>query len=514
MLLGMYEDAQEVLMAKLAEWEEEDNKKLLFAYKKLIDISDVLQDEVATQSLRQKLCLNLGDKQPAKASLLIALYGHSSDSVYIESAERIIRGLRDAHALELDLLSKKFVVSRDARFRDECLSLFLAVNSSRTVSSDEEEEFSYFANRKPSRTLQKLVGNSMVMQSRKTGEGLNLRVRRSTAQQRRRNNTRKKLRSTKADDAFVSSASEDAFTPRNIHQYDLDDFVEIGSEKSTSEADDPQSGYTDYSSYRSGSNAHQYHEDHPQIDTRTTIEVPFKSPPIPSNPTYAQKHIRIAVECGPYELLVPCVDDDISSRKTVRWLIDEIARRCLDLYNSRPEITRLQLKGEGISLFEADPVTDVFADNQRVYCVVAGWTRQSPVDQYRKRNGADKSIIKRLSASNSTALDLSCLDVEYEHEHCMALFSCLKTVHELDLSDNLLNDRAVSLLCQLLVNGGPCELRRLDLSGNCIEGATIVELFRVAPMLSEMDLSFNPLSKSALDALHCYKDKVKAEWLV
>ena len=77
-------------------------------------------------------------------------------------------------------LAKKYALEQSPSIKNECLNLFTAMKAStESISSEEGEDFSYFANRKPSRTLQRLVGTNMVMKSKRRGEGLNLRVKRN-----------------------------------------------------------------------------------------------------------------------------------------------------------------------------------------------------------------------------------------------------------------------------------------------------------------------------------------------
>lgn len=517
LILGMYEDAEKVLCDKLNSWEG-NISKLCWAYRKLIEIRDNLGHD--SGDYKKQLILLLPENEE-KAALLLAISERVDE--YMHSAERIIKRLergKGCTELKLLYLAKHYRYEQSPSIKNECLNLFTALRAStEPVSSEGDEEFSYFANRKPSKTLQRLVGTNMMMKSKKRGEGLNLKVKRN-----RGNGTSKPSKRTvpkksyEEDSDFVSSGEEeDEYTPRNLHPQKLDDFVII-NDYSGDETTSPMEGNTE--SYVSLDNTHQpFNNEQSEFvmnylgagkgvtanlvtNSPSSTNIPERSRPkqtmttITQNPaTYTPKHVRVIVQCGPHSLLLPCIDDDIASRKTIAWLKAEIKKRCLEMYQSSPDITRLLTNG--VVLFEGDAVTEVLGDEQRVECKVAAWYTLSPLEQYTRREELVLNSVKSRLSSSEGFIDLSCLDLVYDHDHLKHLLTCLSQCHSIDLSENKLDDRALNLISLVLLNSTSNRLRSLDLSGNMIKGECLPDFVSSLSATIKVDLSFNPLLQSA-----------------
>lgn len=511
LVLEMYEDAGKVLDDKIKSWEG-DKRRLCWAYRKLIEISNKLGQD--GRDCKRQLTLLLPENEE-KAVLLLDI-SETMDE-YMHSAERIIKRLEKERCkcteVTLLYLAKQYEYEQSPSAKNECLGLFTAFGASmEPVSSEGDEEFSYFANRKPSKTLQRLVGTNMVMKSKKRGEGLNLKVKRNrrsiTAKPSKRAFPRKPCEEGDSDFVCSGEDADDYYTPRNLNSHQLDDFVVIDDHSEDDEAAAPMDGMTEPSDSFSNTPLPS-HTQQSNADTAGSLAVNKDVPSVTSerirpkqtmtaiaqnSTAYAPKHVRVIVQCGPHSLLLPCIDDDIASRKTIAWLKAEIKKRCLDMYQSSPDITRLLTNG--VVLFEGDAVTEVLGDEQRVECKVAAWYTSSPLEQYGRREELVMSSVKaRLltAAAEGGSVDLSCLDLVYDHDHLKHLLACLSQCHSIDLSENKLDDRALNLISLVLLNSPDSRLQHLDLSGNMIRGEGLPDFVSSLGTKVTVDLSFNPL---------------------
>ena len=293
------------------------------------------------------------------------------------------------------------------------------------------------------------------------------------------------------DSDFISSGSdEDDYTPRNLNSQRLDDFVML--EGGNSEEDEIDESFTLPSC-----------PEQPQMDENEhvgTERYPFRGIQAASmqHPSaYTPKHIRVIVHCGPHSLLLPCIDDDIASRKTIAWLKTEIKRRCTEMYQGTPDITRLLTNGA--ILFDGDAVTEVLGDEQVVECQIAAWSTLTPLERYVGRGELVLDPVRTRLIGSIGSVDLSCLDLVYDHDHLRHLLSCLSQCHTIDLSENNLDDRALNLITLVLLNSSDTRLNSLNLSGNMIKGEGIHDFVSGLRMTTvSVDLSFNPLLPIAL----------------
>lgn len=405
---------------------------------------------------------------------------------------------------------------------------------------------SYFANRKPSKALQKILGQHMIVKTKTKAsfsQGINLKRRK-----RQKNNSEKRTNESKhfiRSSRFKSQDTEDdECSASSSIDTSLDGFVEFDLMEDQNETDadnkfefdymeeKPKSTFEDYDFQKVTPTGQIHLDDENEFptqdqDLRPTVssKVNGSSYIVKAISVYQPRHVRVKVILDQHRsLLIPCIDDDIATRPTIKWLIDQTQCRAHEIYGAKPIITRL-LNSDGSVLYERDWITDIIQlDGQELKAVIAGWNSPTLVQRYLSKITNTKSllddvIIKSLSQKTITErglIDLSGICLVYGEELERVLSVTMDHISHyndsgassasffLDLSDNWLDDRVLCYLASLMFNNPmyyPLIKNQqtnlsINLSGNCIKEKKlgVLELIKEEEALfwSRLDLNYNP----------------------
>jgi hypothetical protein len=92
--------------------------------------------------------------------------------------------------------------------------------------------------------------------------------------------------------------------------------------------------------------------------------------------------IRISVQVLDQTFVVPCFDDDIANRKTIRWLAQEAEKRYSEINEKEPIIKSLHMLESNAILAFTDPVSSVLTDGQTIVANLLGWKKRSLLEEY------------------------------------------------------------------------------------------------------------------------------------
>lgn len=426
---------------------------------------------------------------------------------------------------QLDLLSQKYQKTRNESVKSEAIGLWTAMQMANETkpSNDNLNGLSYFADRKPSKTLQSFLSKDMQLKAKKAAPQslasfiLSRPHRRKPPKKIATDSiNRKKKADYKKEDVadfvvFSNDAHDDGSPVYHNDTNYTDEFVQVqpifsdGSSSGSEPVDDDMHGFPQYETN--------------DYNPRPMIDLASSPPPhrltAKNNPlgktvnvlkTFAPKHIRISAViergCDSIELLVPINEEDdfAITRRTVKWLKGEIGERCAQVLYVKPVIASISYQN-GL-LVDGDVVTEVLDDGDRVVCKVAVWGDPDPLPiLYAKAGGSNLAISARLTQlckrADSKVLDFSGLNLSDKVEVqllllCASIHQQNSPVKHLSFADNFLGDWIWTLL--MSIGTKIPSLKLLDLSGNCIKSVPS-DIFVHLPPGIVIDVSFNPIHK-------------------
>lgn len=325
-------------------------------------------------------------------------------------AEGISRQLDQDEMLHMELLGNLVIIHEKLglmasmmKYKDECIGLNVALQTLKieqaTKDYDDIESISYFGDRKITKTIKSLMGGDFQMRTKtnKAGAIVN-------------------RRQPKGSKDSLSAAIPKKRAPRKViesSESDLSDFIVEDEENYVVDENRPSkekkvAKRVVYSSSDTEENPEavtinnliennlsQTFEE-TRIDDYYDFDGPVESvheeEPITPRPepsatfnnvlTYMPRAIRISVQVLDQTFVVPCFDDDITNRKTIRWLAQEAEKRYAEINEKEPIIKSLHTIESNAILAFNDPVSSVLTDGQTIVANLLGWKKRSLLEEY------------------------------------------------------------------------------------------------------------------------------------
>lgn len=279
--------------------------------------------------------------------------------------------------------------------RDECISLWVSIrlaNSDQQVQelANELANLDYFAQRKASKNIMKLLDGNFNMKSRSKMGSKGMKLRRGLlSDHKKANNSRidsKQLeKHSKAVSRIVMSSSSEEVEGKMTFRESLKDFIDDESCSSDDfvphnhmELDSPPLHWPDSPKAKK----HCYNiqglgsgKSDDTWESGNPINPPIRSAISLRDPNIGSV-LRVTVKVEDATFIIPVVDD-IAERKSVAWLIKEAGLRYEQEFGREPIINCLRTE-EGYRLLGADPVSLLLRDGQKVLANVNGY-KQKPL---------------------------------------------------------------------------------------------------------------------------------------